>query len=123
MRFEESLNTLSEKIQTLFRNLKRRTIFVYHPCWGYFAREFGLKQIAVQHEGKNPGASALAELITAARKTHAHCIFVQPQFDVRSARILAGQIGGKVVLIDPLAEIWERNLLKVAGRIADCLER
>jgi len=120
-RFEEKLSTLSKKIRTLFRDLKRRTIVVYHPCWGYFAQEFGLKQIAVQHEGKSPGASALAGLITAARKVHARCIFAQPQFDTRSARILAGQIGGKVVLIDPLAEAWERNLLDVAGRMAACL--
>jgi len=120
-RFEEKLNVLSKKIQTLFRELKCRTIIVYHPCWGYFAREFGLKQLAVQHEGKNPGASALAGLITTARKLHARCIFAQPQFDTRSACILAGQIGGKVVLIDPLAEAWERNLLEVADKIAVCL--
>jgi len=120
-RFNQSLDELSARINRLFRNLKRRTILVYHPCWGYFAKEFGLTQIAIERGGKAPGAAAMAEIMKSARLHGIHCVFAQPQFDTKSAQIIARQINGRLVLIDPLAEKWDLNLLNVAGKMADCL--
>ena len=122
-RFKQRLTELKRKINKRFKNLKRRVFLAYHPCWGYFAREFGLTQMAIEQGGKAPGAAALSEITKAARLHGIHCVFAQPQFDTRSAGIIAGQIHGRLVLIDPLARNWDENLLKVTEKIARCLER
>ncbi len=122
-RFRKRLKGLEKQIRTRLASVHRRVFLAYHPCWGYFAREFGLRQLTIEREGKAPGARSLTKIIQTARKYQLRCVFAQSQFDTRSARMIARQIGGKVVLIDPLSEAWDKNLLKVAAEIADCLRR
>ncbi len=119
--FKQKLSRLDNKIRNYLKNVKRKTFLVYHPCWGYFAKEFGLSQVALEREGKAPGAATLVRIIKMAHDKGIRCVFAQPQFDTRSARIVASQIHGRLVLIDPLAEDWDRNLLRVAEKIAHCL--
>ncbi|MBD3798089.1 MAG: zinc ABC transporter substrate-binding protein, partial [Campylobacterales bacterium] len=43
------------EIKDIFKGLKPNTSFmVFHPSWGYFAKEYHLMQIAVEVEGKKP---------------------------------------------------------------------
>jgi len=91
---------------------------VFHPAWGYFAHTYGLQQLPVEIEGKNPKPAQLKELIEHARENGIKVIFAQPQFSARSAELIAREIGGQVVFADPLAEDWADNLRKVARQIA-----
>lgn len=79
------------------------TFYVYHPAFGYFARDYGLKQASVEIEGKSPSPRQLLGLIKRARRENVKVIFVQPQFSTRPARILADRIDGRVVPLDPLS--------------------
>ncbi len=119
--FNRRIDSLKRAIRARFSGIRRKTFLVYHPCWGYFAREFGLKQVAIEREGKPPGAATMSTIIRLAQREGIHCIFVQPQFDSRSARVIAQQIQGRLVPLDPLSGDWSRNLLDVAGKIAACL--
>ena len=119
--FKRRIKRLERVVRTRLAGVKRRTFLVYHPCWGYFARQFGLTQVAIEQRGKAPGAATMAEIIHLARQKGIHCIFVQPQFDVRNAQVIAQQIHGKLVFLDPLARDWAENLLEVAGKISQCL--
>ena len=94
--------------------LKGDEVFVYHPSFGYFLDNFGLKQVAVEVGGKEPTQKTIALLIEKARKAGAKIIFVQKQFSVTAARTVAQAIGGSVVEIDPLAPDWLENI-KVMG--------
>ena len=94
--------------------LKGDEVFVYHPSFGYFLDNFGLKQVAVEVGGKEPTQKTIALLIEKARKAGAKIIFVQKQFSVAAARTVAQAIGGTVVEIDPLAPNWLENI-KVMG--------
>ncbi|MEJ2025880.1 MAG: zinc ABC transporter substrate-binding protein, partial [Deltaproteobacteria bacterium] len=91
-----------------------KSFLVFHPSWGYFARDYGLRQIAIEREGKAPGPKHLGGLIDFARKSSVRAIFVQPQFSRKSAQIVARAIGARVVSADPLAEDWAQNLMHVA---------
>jgi zinc transport system substrate-binding protein len=102
--------------------IKQRAFMVYHPAWGYFARDYGLKQIPVEIEGKEPKPAQLAELIDEAKKRRIKTIFVQPQFSKKSAEVLAEAIGGTVKSIDPLAPEWAENLRKTAAAFRDALK-
>jgi zinc transport system substrate-binding protein len=98
-----------------------RSFMVFHPSWGYFADAYGLKEMPIELEGKEPKPAQLKGLIEEGRAMGVKAIFVQPQFSRRNAEVVAEAIGATVVVADPLAENWARNLVEVARRIAGSL--
>ena len=112
------LESLDEEIRGILENLTDRCFIVYHPAWGYFARDYNLTQIPVEKEGKEPTARGLMALIDQARELNKRVIFVSPQFDRRKAETIAENIDGKVVFLDPLAKDYVNNLRLVALKIA-----
>lgn len=101
--------------------VKGRAFMVYHPAWGYFARTFGLEQVAIEVSGKAPTGRQLVRIIDRARADGIRVIFVQPQFDDRAASRIAKAIGGAVVAIDPLAYDYIANLRTAAEAIRTAL--
>ncbi len=101
--FVAELDRLDHDIRALLKNLPNRKFMVFHPAWGYFADTYGLTQVSIEHEGKEPGARTLTALIEQAKHEQLKVIFVQPQVNKRLAAQLARAIGGRVVAIDPLS--------------------
>jgi zinc transport system substrate-binding protein len=123
-RFIHELVNLDLEIRKSLLPLARgKTFMVFHPSWGYFAHAYGLRQVAIEKEGKAPGPRHLEELIGFARKNKVRAIFIQPQFSRKSARIIARAIGARVLSADPLAEDWARNLQRVAKALGDTLDQ
>lgn len=102
--YRRALAERHEALKNRLTPLRGITFYVYHPVFGYFARDYGLKQSAVELEGKSPSPRQLLELINRAREENVRVLFVQPQFNQRPARIIAERIGGIVLSVDPLAE-------------------
>jgi zinc transport system substrate-binding protein len=92
--------------------------WVFHPAWGHFAEAYGIVQVAIQREGKEPDARALAELIRQAKAARVPVVFVQPHFDTAAARVIASEIGARVEVLDPLAYSWGQNLRHAADALA-----
>jgi zinc transport system substrate-binding protein len=115
------LDALDRRLAAALAPLKGRSLFVYHPAFGYFADAYGLKQVPVEAEGKSPSARQLAALIRRAKEQGAKVIFVQPQFAPASAQAVARAIGGAVVPLDPLARDYVRNLQDMAGKVESAL--
>lgn len=112
--FMVQLEELDAELKTLFSGKSGLQFLVFHPSWGYFAHDYGLQQIPVEVEGKNPKPAQLKELIEHARKSEITIIFAQPQFSTKDAKVVAKEIGGQVVFADPLAEDWIANLRHIA---------
>lgn len=119
--FLSRLQTVNSRIEELLKPYKGDRIFVYHPAFGYFADYYGLRQVAIEIEGKSPTPREIENLIALARKDKVHIIFVQPEFDPRSAEAIARAIDGAVVQLDPLAENVLLNLQKIADEVAKAL--
>lgn len=115
--FQNEIDLLDSRLRALLQDSRGRQFMVYHPAWGYFAREYGLKQVPVEVEGKQPKPAQLKELIEHAREKDIRVIFMQPQFSRKSAEIVAAEIGGEVAFADDLAEDWPANLQYVAEQI------
>ena len=116
-KFVAELGALDTQIRGIFGGKGEGTAFmVFHPAWGYFAQTYGLEQIAVEIEGKEPKPADLKDLIRHARERGIKVIFVQPEFSTRSAEAIAKAIGGKVVLANPLALDWANNLKEIASK-------
>lgn len=121
-RFIEELEALDRYIQSVFQSSAgQRRFLVFHPSWGYFARDYGLEQIAIEIEGKEPKPAELVSLVDTAKKLGIRVIFVQPQFSVKSARMIADAIGGTIVYADDLSEKWDDNLRKTAQQFKAAL--
>lgn len=101
------------RIRTLLADADS-TFLIYHPALSYFARDYGLKQISIEEGGKEPSPAALKQLIETCRRYGTRVIFVQQEFDQRNARLIADELGVKVVSIHPLNYRWEEEMLKVA---------
>jgi zinc transport system substrate-binding protein len=117
--FLDDIVQLQSEIDAALENLDSRKFMVFHPAWGYFAQEFGLQQIPIEAAGSEPSAAELVGLIAIAKEENITVIFAQPEFSTRSADYIASEIGGKVVLISPLAEDWLDNLRLVAATFAE----
>jgi len=122
MQLAAELDALDAEIRKRLAPLKQRAFITFHPAWGYFADTYGLRQIPIENEGKEPGPRTLLEVIQEARRLGIKVIFVEPQFSRRSAEIVAHEIGGHVVAIDPLAEDYFENMRRVAAAFAEGLE-
>ena len=113
------LNNLKQKITTLLKKDSNHKVFmVFHPSWGYFAREFNLKMIAMETEGKEPGPKELISLVEEAKKNHISAVITQPEFSDKKAKLLAKEIGVPVEALSPLSENIGETLLRLAELIS-----
>jgi len=121
--FIEDLEALHQKINQSIAPVKGGTLFVFHPSFGYFADAYGLKQMAVEVEGKRPKGKDLSRFIKQAKKEKVQVVFVQPQFDQNAARKIASAINGAVIPLDPLSREYFKNMEAMADKIAMSLEK
>jgi len=114
---------LDAEIRGLFSGKRKGARFmVFHPAWGYFADAYGLEQMPIEIEGKEPKPRDLGRLMDYAQDRGIKVIFVQPQFSARSAEIIAKAIKGEVLLADPLAYQWAKNLREQAVKFRSALK-
>jgi zinc transport system substrate-binding protein len=97
----------------------RRAFLVYHPTWGYFAKDYCLRQVSIEAEGKEPSPRMMKNIIDTARFYRIHTVFVQPEFSRKSAEVIARELGAGVLDADALAYDWTNNMLYVAGKVAE----
>jgi zinc transport system substrate-binding protein len=120
--FVEEIDDLDGFLKATFQGREGKRFMVFHPSWGYFAKEYGLEQIPIEIEGKSPKPSQLGKLIQHARENDIQVIFVQPQFSQKSAEVVAREIRGEVVFADPLAEDWLNNLKEVGEKFKSAVK-
>jgi zinc transport system substrate-binding protein len=97
-------------LRTELAPLRGRSVFVYHPSFGYFLDEFGIVQEAVETSGKEPGPRDLRTLMEKVQAAKPAAVFVQAQFPANAARTLAAAAGAELVALDPLSPDWLANI-------------
>jgi zinc transport system substrate-binding protein len=102
-----------KKIRQLLQSADS-TFLIYHPALSYFARDYGLKQISIEDNGKHPSPSSLKTLIDTCRKEGVRVIFVQQEFDQHNAQLIASELGIQVIPINPLSYDWQEEMIRVA---------
>jgi len=120
--FAAKIDALDQDLKQIFAGKKGLQFMVFHPAWGYLAHDYGLKQVPIEIEGKDPKPAQLKELIEHAKSEDIKVIFVQPQFSTKSAELVAREIGGQVAFANPLAEDWMVNLRMITQKFKDALK-
>ena len=121
--FVKELVVLDAEIRAAFEGKGKDVEFmVFHPAWGYFAQAYGIEQVPIEIEGKQPKAAEMQYLIQYAKERGIKVIFAQPQFSWQIAQTIAKSIDGQIVFVDPLAAEWDTNLRRVASRFKSALK-
>jgi zinc transport system substrate-binding protein len=118
----EELARLDNDLAVDLAGVANRSFIVFHPAFGYFARDYGLTQIGVEQGGKEPSADYIVRLIQEAREQNIRVVFVSPEFDTKSAGVIAKEISGRVVIIDPLAKDFVSNMRAVESAVREAMQ-
>jgi zinc transport system substrate-binding protein len=120
--FYAEIDKLDADIRAILEKTATRKFIVFHPAWGYFAKDYQLQQIPIEIGGQEPSAQELAAIIKLAQKEKIKVVFVQPEFSQEDAQTIAKEIDGVVLPISPLAPDWLNNLKNVAQTFAETLD-
>ena len=119
---ERRLDDLDAEMHGLLAAFAGRSFLVFHPSWGYLAADYGLRQLTLEIEGKEPSEAEITELQALARAEGIRVVFVQPQITGRAASAVASAIDGRTEVLDPLAADVAANLRQAALRIASSFD-
>ena len=111
------LNNIHREIKSIFAPIKGKIMLVYHPTFSYFAKEYGLKQIAIESHGKKITPSNLKRIIIKVKKLGVKTIFTQPEFSQKNIQTIAKAIKGKVIILNPLNPDYIKSMRNLAATI------
>lgn len=117
----QNLSSLDAEFNNTFGSKEKRIFIVHHPAWTYFAKDYELEQVPLMENEKEPGPKYLGEVIELARKNNITTIFVEPQFNPKSAEVIAREMNAGIVTIDPLSENYLDNMRNASREIAQSL--
>lgn len=116
-RLEQRLDSLDNAIAARLSHASTKSFMVWHPSLGYFARDYGLNQLSVGWEAKEPSAAAIRRAIDKARQHGVKVFYYQREFDTRQSQALTEQLGLRTVTIDPLSYDWPTQLNLIADEL------
>jgi zinc transport system substrate-binding protein len=104
------MEILHQEMQELIETLTKRQFIIFHPALTYLARDYGLQQISIEHDGKEPSPGRLSRLIRDAKAENIPIVFIQEEYDVRNAQLVAQETGATIVPLNHMAYDWFGNM-------------
>ena len=111
------IDSIDQAARRIISEKEHKTFLIYHPALTYFAKDYGMEQISIEDEGKEPNPSHLKAVIDTCRVKGIKIVFIQNQFDVANAKAVAKEIDGEVITIDPLSPDWKAEMCSLLGII------
>lgn len=121
--FLQKLDSLDLWIRNQLENSERKTFIIFHPALTYYAKDYGLNQISLEFEGKQPTPRHFQHIVELANEKGIQHVFIQKQFDTESALTLANQLGAEIVTIDPLDVNWEYQIKNITQKLKEALNK
>lgn len=115
----ETIRNFSMELKEILSPCAKKTFLVYHPAFGPFAEEFGLTQIAIEKEGKEPKAKDLARIQEEVKGHKINKMIIQPGIGASKQKALAERLGLVPVEIDPISQDWMSEIKKLAKAICE----
>ncbi len=117
-RYLQELDAVDAYIHERLDRFTNRVFMIYHPAFEYFADEYNLTQLAIEHKGKPPTPKVIQDCIDLAKEYDLSCIFLAPQFATEYAEAIAHEISGRTVFIDPLPLDYVANMQSIAASLS-----
>lgn len=115
--YERLLAKIKQTDDTIRANLQKsraKAFIIYHPTLTYFAKEYGLVQLPIEEEGREPSAAQLQQLIATAKRLDIRTIFIQQEFTNRNTEIITQGLGIRPLEINPLSYFWDKQMLQIS---------
>lgn len=111
------INATDRYIRQTVKRTPGKAFVIYHPALTCFAADYGMRQIAVEANGKEPSAADVQRIITEARDKGVRTMLVQQEFSNRNVDVIADAIGADRVEINPLGYDWNKEMRHVADAL------
>ena len=109
--FEDKLATLSGEFTTGLASCQRKDIVTSHSAFGYLAKRFGMRQIAINgiSPDQEPMSGALAAISTYAKAHGVTTIYAETLASPAIAQTVAKETGATMATLDPIEGLTERS--------------
>ena len=121
LQFIHDLDSLDQWISEQLSSREHDMFLIFHPALTYYARDYGLEQESLEFEGKQPTPKHFKKITEKAKQHGIRYVFIQKQFDIENAQILANQINANIIEIDPLNEHWKDEIISVTKKLKKAL--
>ncbi|MGB9620828.1 MAG: metal ABC transporter solute-binding protein, Zn/Mn family [Brevinematia bacterium] len=118
-RLISDLDNLDKEVSKILSPYKGKKFLVYHSAFKYFEKDYGVKEISIEYEGKEATPKMIQEILEIAKKENIKIIFVQIGFSTKSANIIAESVKAKVEEINPIDYDYINNIRNIAQKIAE----
>lgn len=113
------IQKVDSTVTKLLSKASSKKFIIFHPALGYFARDYGLEQLAIEFEGKVPSPKHLQTVIESVKSENIKFILIQKEFDKENAEIIAKETGSKIIVIDPLDYNWPEQMITIAEKLSN----
>lgn len=119
--FKQRLDKLIAQIEQTDKRIrqewskgKQESFLIYHPILTYFAKEYGLQQIALEQEGREPSVAQLQKMLMGAQQKQVKTLLVFKAYNTKSVQMVATTLQIEPTTIDPLAYNWCNEMVVIA---------
>ncbi len=111
---EGKLDRLADEYRKGLTDCQSKEMITSHAAFGYLAREFGLKQIAIAglSPDEEPSTKQLAEVAKIAREDGIKYIFFERLVSPKLAETVAEEVGAKILVLDPIEGISDNDMAR-----------
>jgi len=112
-KYIKELDLLDSKIRNELSDCNRDFV-TFHNAFSYFADEYNLNQHTIISSNDSHGevtAKTLENIISTSRALNIKVIFSEENIDARTSKIIANEIGGKVLILSPLEVLSDETYI------------
>ncbi len=112
-----TIDSVDRYIIQSFSELKNNSFLIFHPSLTYYAADYGLQQIPVELEGKEPSVAHMRSLMQLISGQKINTV-IHPQAQNRhTVEALIQEAGLRAVPFDPVAYDWPANMKYITDHI------
>jgi zinc transport system substrate-binding protein len=113
------VDSLDGAVEEQVARMGQKKFMIFHPAYTYFARDYGLEQIPIEFEGKEPTPGYLKEIVKTGKEEGIQYVFIQREFPIENAKVVAGELNAEVVVVEPLTYDWFAGMNHLLTQLAN----
>jgi zinc transport system substrate-binding protein len=110
----KQLDDLDKNTTKLLKGKQGTYILIYHPAFGYYAKDYNLTQVGAMINDEEPSPQRIAMMVNIAKQNNITVIYNEPQYDPKFMQSIASQIGAQILNVNDLDEHYIKNMEDIA---------
>ncbi|MDO9099098.1 MAG: metal ABC transporter substrate-binding protein [Candidatus Methanoperedens sp.] len=108
----EELTKLDEEIRTELVTTKKKVFIASHAAFSYYAKRYGLKQIAITglSPEAEPSPAKIVEIVKIAKENEVKYIFFETLVSPRLSEVIAKEVGAKTLVLNPIEGLSQAEM-------------